>query len=81
MIIVEWSHSPCPALLFSLGFFFFSVGQPHIPKIEKDDNFSHAYDITSLKVGISGDTTVIIDEKDESFVVERYKGKRTREGI
>jgi hypothetical protein len=65
----------CTAVLLGT---LLSFGQPHIPEIEKDDNFSHshAHDIASLKAGVSGDTTTfVVDEKDESFVVERYTGK------
>ena len=63
----------CTAVLLGT---LLSFGQPHIPEIEKDDYFSHAHDnISSLKAGVSGDTSVVVDNKNESFVVERYTGK------
>nr|POF25279.1 hypothetical protein CFP56_48293 [Quercus suber] len=63
----------CTAVLLGT---LLSFGQPHIPEIEKDDYFSHAHDnISSLKAGVSGDTSVVVDNKNESFVVERFTGK------
>ncbi|KAM3690643.1 hypothetical protein ACB094_09G136800 [Castanea mollissima] len=63
----------CTAVLLGT---LLSFGQPHIPEIEKDEYFSHDHDnISSLKAGVSGDTSVVVDNKNESFVVERYAGK------
>ncbi|XP_075637914.1 uncharacterized protein LOC142610086 isoform X2 [Castanea sativa] len=63
----------CTAVLLGT---LLSFGQPHIPEIEKDEYSSHAHDnISSLKAGVSGDTSVVVDNKNESFVVERYAGK------
>ena len=58
----------CTALLLGT---LLSYGQPiMIPEIEKDDQFGHA-----LKAGVSGNATVVVDERDEGFVVERHAGK------
>ncbi|KAG2687478.1 hypothetical protein I3760_09G052800 [Carya illinoinensis] len=65
----------CTALLLGT---LLSFGQPNlIPEIEKhDDKVSPAHDVASLKARVSGDTTVVVDdERDESFIVERYTGK------
>jgi len=63
----------CTALLLGT---LLSYGQPNmIPEIEKDDQFGHAHHVASLKAGVSGDATVVVDERDEGFVIERHAGK------
>ncbi|KAG6691033.1 uncharacterized protein LOC122278956 isoform X1 [Carya illinoinensis] len=65
----------CTAVLLGT---LLSFGHPNIvPEIEKDDDrVSHSHDVASLKARVSSDTTVVVDdERDESFLVERYTGK------
>lgn len=63
----------CTALLLGT---LLSYGQPNIiPEIEKDDQFGHAHHVGSLKSGVSEDATVVVDERDESFVIERHAGR------
>ncbi|KAB1223100.1 hypothetical protein CJ030_MR2G013659 [Morella rubra] len=65
----------CTALLLGT---LLSFGQPSmVPEVEKDDDkVSHSPDVATLKAGISGHNTVVVDDqRDESFVVERYTGK------
>ncbi|KAF5473139.1 hypothetical protein F2P56_009775 [Juglans regia] len=65
----------CTAVLLGT---LLSFGHPNIvPEIEKDDDsVSHSHDVASLKARVSRDTTVVVDdERDESFLVERYTGK------
>ncbi|XP_041026532.1 uncharacterized protein LOC121266782 isoform X2 [Juglans microcarpa x Juglans regia] len=65
----------CTAVLLGT---LLSFGHPNIvPEIEKDDDrASHSHDVASLKARVSRDTTVVVDdERDDSFLVERYTGK------
>ncbi|CAL5356761.1 unnamed protein product [Camellia sinensis] len=60
----------CTAILLGT---LLSFGQTNIPEIEKEEKTT-THEIASLKTGIQRDDTVV--ERDESFVVEKYTGKR-----
>ncbi|XP_043816136.1 uncharacterized protein LOC110623391 isoform X2 [Manihot esculenta] len=51
-----------------------SFGEPNIPEIEKA-NKEVSHEISSLKAGVLGDATTVL-EKDENIFVENFVGKR-----
>ncbi|XP_002530965.3 uncharacterized protein LOC8268592 [Ricinus communis] len=62
----------CTAILLGT---LLSFGKPNIPEIEKEKEEEVADEVSSLKTGIIGDATVVV-EKDESYFVESFVGKR-----
>ncbi|XP_065854460.1 uncharacterized protein [Euphorbia lathyris] len=70
----------CTAVLLGT---LLSFGEPNIPEIEieKDEEITH--DLSSLKRGVGGDSTIVF-ERDGNFFVENLVGKRkveTEEGF
>ncbi|GAV57487.1 hypothetical protein CFOL_v3_01024 [Cephalotus follicularis] len=59
----------CTAILLGT---LLSFGQPNLPEIDEEEKVTH--EIVSLKTGVMDDTTIV--ERDESFPVESYIGKK-----
>ncbi|PON55727.1 hypothetical protein TorRG33x02_298560 [Trema orientale] len=73
MFSLFMSASPvlvCTAVLLGT---LLSFGQSNLPEIEKEEKITQ--DVVSLKAGLSGNGTVVVD-RDESFVIERYADDR-----
>ncbi|KAF2306812.1 hypothetical protein GH714_021632 [Hevea brasiliensis] len=62
----------CTAVLLGT---LLSFGEPNIPEIEKEKEEEVSHEISSLKAGVLGDATVVV-EKDGSFFIENFEGKR-----
>ncbi|PON67915.1 hypothetical protein PanWU01x14_099120 [Parasponia andersonii] len=60
----------CTAVLLGT---LLSFGQSNLPEIEKEEKLTQ--DVVSLKAGVSGNATVVVD-RDESFVIERHADDR-----
>lgn len=65
----------CTAILLGT---LLSFGQPNIPEIGKEEYLGH--DISSLRAGVSENDTVIV-ERDESFIIGRYEGKKSDDEV